>query len=76
MATKHPSDDSAFLKKIGANISRLRKKAGISQEELADLAKIDRSYLGSVERGERNISAINIRKIAFSLKTQPQTLLK
>lgn len=76
MANKYPPSASSFLKKIGLNIVRLRKKDGISQEGLADLAGLDRSYLGSVERGERNVSLINIQKIAIALHKSPAELLK
>lgn len=44
------------LKILGERIRRLRKSRGLTQESLADVAKVDRSYLGGVERGERNIT--------------------
>jgi transcriptional regulator with XRE-family HTH domain len=61
-----PSDDR--LKRIfGERIKRLRKKKGFSQEGLALACALDRTYIGGVERGERNISLINICKIAGAL---------
>ena len=48
-------------------IKELRKQKGLSQEALALLCDLDRSYIGSVERGERNISLINIYKITLAL---------
>lgn len=58
------------------NIRILRNKAGISQEKLADRAALHRTYIGAVERGERNISLINIEKIASALDIEPYKLLK
>ena len=54
--------------KIGQRIKELRAKAKISQEELASLAGLDRTYINSVENGKRNISIVNIEKIAFAFK--------
>lgn len=76
MDPKYSVGDQTFLRNIGKNICSYRKKNNISQEELANLAGIDRSYLGSVERGERNISAINIRKIAKALSISVSQLLR
>jgi transcriptional regulator with XRE-family HTH domain len=45
-----------------------RQKLGVSQEEFADLCGLDRTYIGGIERGERNLSLINIEKIAQSFK--------
>lgn len=56
-----------ILKKLGERIKQLRKEANISQEKLAELADLDRTYVNSVEKGRRNISIINIEKIANAL---------
>lgn len=55
--------------KIGKRIKELRALIGFSQEELAARADIDRTYVNSVENGKRNISIVNIEKIAKALKT-------
>ncbi|PTA51826.1 XRE family transcriptional regulator (plasmid) [Shewanella morhuae] len=52
---------------FGTKIRELRKSRGLSQESLADLAELDRSYIGGVERGDRNISLINIQKLSIAL---------
>lgn len=53
---------------VGKRVKDLRKKLGISQEELADIAELDRTYITSVERGRRNVSIVNIEKLATALK--------
>ena len=53
---------------VGKRVKELRNKLGISQEELADLACLDRTYVTSVECGRRNISIVNIDKLAKALK--------
>lgn len=62
MKTKH-----ATLVQFGQNVRRAREAMGISQEKLASLADMDRTYVGGVERGERNASLLNICKIADAL---------
>jgi transcriptional regulator with XRE-family HTH domain len=62
MRKKHPS-----LIKLGLRIRELRKAKGFSQEDFAYEVGLDRTYMGSVERGERNIAAINLIKIAKTL---------
>lgn len=62
-------------RKFGANVRRVRKSMGLSQEALADESGIHRTYIGSVERGERNISLDNILAIARALKVSPAELL-
>ncbi|MGD1077745.1 MAG: helix-turn-helix transcriptional regulator [Candidatus Sulfotelmatobacter sp.] len=57
-------------------IRELRLAKGFSQEALADAAGIHRTYMGSVERGERNISLDNIVRIARALKVAPGNLLQ
>lgn len=54
---------------VGKRVRELRNMREISQEELADLAGLDRTYITSVERGKRNISIMNIEKIANALNT-------
>ena len=53
---------------VGKRVKGLRNKLGLSQEELADYAELDRTYITSVERGRRNISIVNIEKLASALK--------
>lgn len=61
---------------IGDNIRHYRKIKGFSQEELAERASLHRTYIGSVERGERNISIENIVSVARSLDILPKELLE
>ncbi len=63
------------LVQIGRNIRLARQKAGLSQEALALSSDLDRSYVGGVERGERNISALNLCRIAHALAVIPASLL-
>ena len=53
---------------VGKRVKELRNNLRISQEELADLAGLDRTYVTSVECGRRNISIVNIEKLAKALK--------
>ncbi len=52
---------------FGKNVRFHRLKRGISQEKLAELADLHRTYIGAIERGERNVSLRNVQKIAFAL---------
>ena len=61
---------------FGHNVRRVRKEAGLSQEELAYRSKLHRTYISSIERGERNVSVENIFAIADALKVPPGDLLK
>lgn len=56
-----------YLVCFGKKVRELRKQRGLSQEALALLCDLDRSYIGGVERGERNVSLINIHKISNAL---------
>jgi len=58
---------SSIQVRFGERVRELRQAKGISQEALADGAGIHRTYLSSVERGERNISLVNIDKLAAAL---------
>lgn len=53
---------------FGQRVKELRSRSGMSQEMLAYLAELDRTYISGVERGERNISIVNIKKIASALR--------
>ncbi|MBU1723039.1 MAG: helix-turn-helix domain-containing protein [Gammaproteobacteria bacterium] len=63
------------LKLLGSEIRQRRLDLGLSQEELAALCDLHRTYIGSVERGERNISLQNIISIAHALKCKPSQLV-
>jgi transcriptional regulator with XRE-family HTH domain len=54
--------------RFGKAVRQRRHKLGVSQEAFADLCELDRSYIGGIERGERNVALINIEKIARALK--------
>ena len=60
---------------FAGHVRRVRKAAGLSQEALADEAGLHRTYIGSIERAERNVSIDNIEKIARALKTDAGALL-
>lgn len=61
---------------FGRRVRQLRKEKGVSQEAFAHEIKIDRSYFGSIERGERNVSLDNICLIAKGLGVAPAELLR
>ena len=65
-----------ILKLLGERIRSLRHNLDLSQEDLAFLSGLDRTYIGGVERGERNISLLNIQKVAEALGVVPAELLK
>lgn len=64
----------SVLKRLGARLRQLRQARGISQERLADLAGLHRTYVGGVERGERNVSLINLLALAHALGVSLSTL--
>ena len=75
MGTVYSKSEKAYLEQIGNRIRELRLDADLSQEKLSFACDLDRTYIGSVERGERNISVINLRKIAQALNIEVSTLL-
>lgn len=68
-------DTAGQLKALGEAVRARRKVLGMSQEALADLAGIDRSHMGKIERGERNVTLLNIARIATAMETRPSALL-
>jgi transcriptional regulator with XRE-family HTH domain len=60
---------------FGRRIREMRTQKGLSQEGLALASDLDRTYIGGVERGERNISLVNMEKIAIALGVQLRQLL-
>jgi transcriptional regulator with XRE-family HTH domain len=63
------TEEKNELLKFGNKVRFLRKKKNLSQEELAFRCDLDRTYIGGVERGERNISLLNILKISHVLQS-------
>jgi transcriptional regulator with XRE-family HTH domain len=65
-------------KRFGARMRQIRKsvKPKLTQEALADIAGIDRSYTGKIERGESNVSLVNINRIADALQVEPAELFR
>ena len=70
------SSDQDIIAVFGQRVRMLRKARELSQETFADLAGLDRSYVGGVERGERNVSLINIKKLADALEISVDKLFQ
>lgn len=66
----------SILIEVGSRIRELRTERGFSQEKLAEYSGLHRTYVGAVERGERNISLRNLQKIAVALGINLETLFK
>lgn len=60
---------------LGANVRALRIERKLTQEQLADLCDLHRTYVGAIERGDRNVSLKNIVIIAQALNVEPSELL-
>jgi transcriptional regulator with XRE-family HTH domain len=76
MKSKYTKDEKKQLTAFGARMKLFREESGLSQEKLALKCGLDRTYIGSVERGERNISLINIHKIAEAMDILVHELMK
>ncbi|MBT4732302.1 helix-turn-helix transcriptional regulator [Candidatus Woesearchaeota archaeon] len=70
------SSEHLELLKFGRAIRSIRLDKEISQEKLAELADIDRSYMGGVERGEHNLALVNIKRISDALEVSISNVMK
>ncbi|MBL9080858.1 MAG: helix-turn-helix transcriptional regulator [Planctomycetales bacterium] len=68
-------DDKKFLERLGERVRRRREERGLTQQQLGDQCQLHRTFIGSVERGERNVSVLNLRRLATVLRTTPAELL-
>jgi transcriptional regulator with XRE-family HTH domain len=66
--------ETRIQERFGERVRELRRQKGLSQESLALACDLDRTYIGGVERGERNISLINICRIAAALNVSVREL--
>ncbi len=71
--SKPPKD---VLLRFGQRVRQLRSDAGLSQEAFASRCGLDRTYLGGIERGERNVALRNIHRIACALELPLERLLE
>jgi len=67
---------SKILIQFGNRVRKLRKEQGLSQEELAFRVDLHRTYIGMIERAEKNITLLNIEKIAFALNISIHELMQ
>ena len=72
---KRAARDSTIIEIVAVNVRVARKAAGLSQEELAHEAQIDRTYISQVERKQRNLTISVLARIARALDTTPDRLL-
>lgn len=72
----HKFHNSRILQIFGSKVKKLRQGRAWSQEELGRRAGLHRTYIGSIERNERNISLVNIEKIASALGVPIDALIK
>ncbi len=62
--------------RFGKALRQRRNKLGVSQEAFADMCELDRTYIGGIERGERNVALVNIEKLAKTLRISISELFK
>ena len=62
--------------RFGKALRQRRKRLGVSQEAFADMCELDRTYIGGIERGERNVALVNIEKLAKTLRISISELFK
>jgi transcriptional regulator with XRE-family HTH domain len=69
-------DDKQFFQRLGDRIRERRLAMNLTQAALAEQCRLHRTFVGSVERGERNVALLSLRKIARALRTTPAELLE
>ena len=69
-------EEGELQRRVGANLRKYRLARGLSQEVLAELVGVHRTYMGGLERGERNITLKSLERIAFELNVDPLSLLQ
>ncbi len=68
------NSEQKFIVKVGKRLATIRKARGISQEQLADMVELHRTYIGYIEQGKRNPSIGNMHKLAHALKVDVKDL--
>lgn len=68
-------DELGFLRQIGDRVRERRVAMNLTQAQLGQQCGLHRTFIGSVERGERNVAVLSLRKIASALRTTPAILL-
>ena len=78
MQTKicHTMSSKDILEVFGGNVQKRRKEKGVSQEKLAEMAGVHRTYIGMIERAEKNITLRNMEKLAKALAVEIKDLLE
>ncbi len=67
--------EGELQRRVGGNLRRIRVERGLSQEQFADVLGVHRTYMGGVERGERNLTLKSLERLADHLGIDPRTLL-
>jgi len=68
--------EHTYVRRVGRAIRKLRTERGLSQEKLAHRAHLHRTYIGAVERGERNITIVSLFRIASAFGVSPAVILR
>lgn len=69
-------EEGTLQRRVGANVRQIRERVGLSQEALAEELGVHRTYVGGIERGERNLSLKSIEWLANGLEVDPAQLLR
>ena len=72
---KLPKDETGIIAIVAGNVRAIRKSTGLSQEDLAHEAGVDRTYASRIERRQKNVTITVLARIAAALGTRPETLL-